>query len=168
MRSSSVASRPQLPSLSPLRGVQTQAFGSGLGPMCLLRRPVERGDAGSPSSDSSPAGCPGKARLRGVQPSRDAPPARWDVPLPGLPLGGAPQRRLFEPFEARGARQAYWAGWVDGRFGERGSFVDNPNLARWENPSERLAYYQGHRAGSRARRDRNSRDSHLCEKQLIG
>jgi hypothetical protein len=47
---------------------------------------------------------------------------------------------------------AYWAGWVDGRFGERGSFVDNPNLARWENPSDRLAYYHGHRAGNKARR----------------
>ena len=46
---------------------------------------------------------------------------------------------------------AYWSGWVDGRFGERSSFVDNPNLARWENPSERLAYYRGHRAGSEAR-----------------
>jgi uncharacterized Zn finger protein (UPF0148 family) len=64
--------------------------------------------------------------------------------------------------------QAYWAGWVDGRFGERGSFVDNPNLARWENPSERLTYYQGHRAGSGAHRDRNSRNSDLCEKRLIG
>jgi len=64
--------------------------------------------------------------------------------------------------------QAYWAGWLDGRFGERGSFVDNPNLARWENPSERLAYYRGHRAGSGARQDRNSRNSDLCEKQLIG
>jgi hypothetical protein len=63
--------------------------------------------------------------------------------------------------------QAYWAGWLDGRFGERGSFVDNPNLARWENPSERLAYYQGHRAGSGARQDRNNRNSDLCEKQLI-
>jgi hypothetical protein len=63
--------------------------------------------------------------------------------------------------------QAYWAGWVDGRFGERGSFVDNPNLARWENPSERLAYYQGHRAGSGACQDRNNRNSDLCEKQLI-
>jgi hypothetical protein len=60
--------------------------------------------------------------------------------------------------------QAYWAGWVDGRFGERGSFVDNPNLARWENPSERLAYYRGHRAGSEARRDRNSRNPDVCEK----
>ena len=47
--------------------------------------------------------------------------------------------------------QAYWTGWVDGRFGEKGSFVDNPNLARWENPSERLDYYRGHRAGSEAR-----------------
>jgi ribosomal protein L37AE/L43A len=64
--------------------------------------------------------------------------------------------------------QAYWAGWVDSRFGERGSFVDNPNLARWENPSERLTYYQGHRAGSRAHQHRNSRNSALCEKQLIG
>jgi ribosomal protein L37AE/L43A len=60
--------------------------------------------------------------------------------------------------------QAYWAGWLDGRFGERGSFVDNPNLARWENPSERLAYYRGHRAGSEARRDRNSRNPDICEK----
>ncbi len=64
--------------------------------------------------------------------------------------------------------QAYRAGWVEGRFGERGSFVENPNLARWENPSERLAYYQGHRAGSGAHRDRNSRNSDLCEKRLIG
>jgi ribosomal protein L37AE/L43A len=64
--------------------------------------------------------------------------------------------------------QAYWAGWVDGRFGERGSFVDNPNLARWENPSERLDYYRGHRAGSGARQHRNSRNPNFCEKQLIG
>jgi ribosomal protein L37AE/L43A len=64
--------------------------------------------------------------------------------------------------------QAYWAGWVDGRFGERGSFVDNPNLARWENPSERLAYYRGHRAGSEVRRDRNSQNPDVCEKPLFG
>jgi hypothetical protein len=50
---------------------------------------------------------------------------------------------------------AYWSGWADGRFGERGSFVDNPNLARWETPLERLAYYRGHRSGSEARRDRS-------------
>ena len=46
---------------------------------------------------------------------------------------------------------AYWAGWLDGRSGERGGFVDNPNLARWEDPSDRLAYYRGHRAGNEVR-----------------
>ena len=64
--------------------------------------------------------------------------------------------------------EAYRAGWMDGCFGELGTFADNPNLARWENPSERLAYYQGHRAGNGARQDRNSRNSDLCEKELIG
>jgi ribosomal protein L37AE/L43A len=52
---------------------------------------------------------------------------------------------------------AYWAGWVDGRFGEGGSFVDNSNLVRWEDPFDRLAYYQGHRAGSEARREKGGR-----------
>jgi ribosomal protein L37AE/L43A len=46
---------------------------------------------------------------------------------------------------------AYRAGWLGGRFGDRGSFVDNPYLAKWENPSDRLVYYRGHRAGSGAR-----------------
>ena len=36
-----------------------------------------------------------------------------------------------------------------------GTFADNPNLARWENPSDRLAYYRGHRAGSEAREASN-------------
>jgi ribosomal protein L37AE/L43A len=47
---------------------------------------------------------------------------------------------------------AYWSGWADGCFGERSSFVDNPNLARWENPSDRLSYYRGYRMGTEARR----------------
>ena len=51
--------------------------------------------------------------------------------------------------------EAYWAGWVDGRFGEKGSFTDNLSLAKWKNPSDRLAYYRGHRAGSEARQARN-------------
>jgi hypothetical protein len=46
---------------------------------------------------------------------------------------------------------AYWAGWLDGRSGESGGCVDNPNLARWEDPSDRLAYYRGRRAGNEAR-----------------
>jgi hypothetical protein len=48
--------------------------------------------------------------------------------------------------------EAWWAGWMDAHFGERASFVNNPNLARWEAPSERFDYYRGHRAGSEARR----------------
>jgi uncharacterized Zn finger protein (UPF0148 family) len=50
--------------------------------------------------------------------------------------------------------EAWRAGWMDGHFGERASFVDNPNLAEWEAPSDRLDYYRGHRAGSETRRDR--------------
>jgi ribosomal protein L37AE/L43A len=46
---------------------------------------------------------------------------------------------------------AYQSGWADGRFGERGSFVDNLNFAKWEAPSDRLDYYRGHRAGTEAR-----------------
>jgi ribosomal protein L37AE/L43A len=48
--------------------------------------------------------------------------------------------------------EAYRCGWIDGRLGEIGNFVDNPNLAKWGNPSERLDYYRGHRAGSEDRR----------------
>jgi hypothetical protein len=47
--------------------------------------------------------------------------------------------------------KAYWVGWIDGHFRDGGSFVDNPKLARWDDPSERLDYYRGHRAGSEAR-----------------
>jgi ribosomal protein L37AE/L43A len=60
---------------------------------------------------------------------------------------------LSEPDE-RG--EAWWAGWMDGHFGERASFACNPNLAKWEAPSDRLDYYRGHRAGSEARPDRSS------------
>jgi hypothetical protein len=52
---------------------------------------------------------------------------------------------------------AYWAGWVDGRFEESGSFVDNPSLMKWKDPYDRLAYYQGHHVGSEARRAKSSR-----------
>jgi hypothetical protein len=45
---------------------------------------------------------------------------------------------------------AYWAGWFDGRFGTSTSFTCNPNLARFEEPWDRLDYYRGHRAGREA------------------
>jgi ribosomal protein L37AE/L43A len=63
-----------------------------------------------------------------------------------LPVG-AP----WSPSRSDEHAQAYWAGWVDGRFGEKGNFADNPNLAKWKNPSDRLAYYRGHRVGSEER-----------------
>ena len=62
--------------------------------------------------------------------------------------------------------EAYWCGWLDGRYREMGSFVDNPNLARWEAPSDRLAYYQGHRAGSEARQSTNNRNTDTHEKRF--
>ncbi len=64
-----------------------------------------------------------------------------------LPIGAS--SALAEEPEEHSA--AYWAGWVDGRFGESGSFVDNPSLMKWKDSNDRLAYYQGHRAGSEAR-----------------
>ena len=42
---------------------------------------------------------------------------------------------------------AYRDGWEDGRFGPTETFLENPNLARWESHSGRLAYYRGHRDG---------------------
>ena len=56
------------------------------------------------------------------------------------------------PSTSIGHGEAYWAGWVDGRFGNRSNFVDNPSLARWKAPSERLDYYRGHRDGNEVRR----------------
>ena len=62
--------------------------------------------------------------------------------------------------------EAYWAGWLCGRFGEGGSFVDNPNLTRWEDPYDRLTYYRGHRAGSEARQTRTVRKPDAREQLL--
>jgi uncharacterized Zn finger protein (UPF0148 family) len=55
------------------------------------------------------------------------------------------------PAESEEEGLAYWSGWADGRFGERASFKGNPNLAKWEASSDRLAYYRSYRAGSEAR-----------------
>lgn len=48
--------------------------------------------------------------------------------------------------------RAYWAGWLDGRFGANKSFVDNTNLTRFQETADRLDYYRGHRAGREAGR----------------
>ena len=46
---------------------------------------------------------------------------------------------------------AYWCGWLDSRYGEPACFTENHRLAKWEDPSDRLDYYRGHRAGREAR-----------------
>ena len=59
-----------------------------------------------------------------------------------LPLSASPLRS-----ESGSMSEAYGSGWADGLFGTTGSFVHNENLARWEDPHDRLDYYRGHRAG---------------------
>ncbi len=54
---------------------------------------------------------------------------------------------------------AYRNGWEDGCFGPMQLFLQNPNLAGWEGPQERLAYYRGHRDGRRVREMLAHRDS---------
>src|SRR5919202_5998826 len=47
--------------------------------------------------------------------------------------------------------EAYWCGWLDGRYGDPERFTYNVRLAKWERASDRLDYYRGHRAGQEAR-----------------
>ena len=63
----------------------------------------------------------------------------------------SPVDALSTPSKPKEHGEAYRAGWMDGRFVKLGSFVDNSNLARWEEPSDRLDYYRGHRDGGAAR-----------------
>jgi hypothetical protein len=65
-----------------------------------------------------------------------------------LPLEAA----FREPTPEEYRSEAYCCGWIDGRFGEVGRFTENPNLPRWHDASERLQYFQGHRAGSEVRK----------------
>jgi hypothetical protein len=66
--------------------------------------------------------------------------------------------------EASEHSEAYRAGWMDGRFRRGGSFVDNPELARWKDPSDRLDYYKGHRAGGEDRHANNGRHPNARER----
>jgi ribosomal protein L37AE/L43A len=47
--------------------------------------------------------------------------------------------------------EAYWCGWLDGRYGDPEWFTNNVRLAKWDGPSDRLEYYRGHRAGQETR-----------------
>jgi hypothetical protein len=54
---------------------------------------------------------------------------------------------------------AYRDGWRDNRYEEPRCFTDNHRLASLKAPSDRLAYYIGHRAG----RESRLRNDHLLE-----
>ena len=47
--------------------------------------------------------------------------------------------------------EAYWAGWLDGRYREVGCFTENQRLSSWHRFHDRLEYYRGHRDGREAR-----------------
>jgi ribosomal protein L37AE/L43A len=53
--------------------------------------------------------------------------------------------------ESRLTSEAYRCGWTEGLLGSTQSFVHNDGLARWKDTNDRLAYYQGHRAGRAVR-----------------
>jgi ribosomal protein L37AE/L43A len=63
-----------------------------------------------------------------------------------LPLSASEMRA-----ESRSTSEAYRCGWTEGLLGSTQSFVQNEGLARWEDANDRLAYYQGHRAGRAVR-----------------
>ena len=69
------------------------------------------------------------------------------------------ERQVIEESGVRREDPAYRNGWEDGRFGPTRLFLENPNLAGWEGPQERLAYYQGHRDGRRVREMLAHKDS---------
>ena len=57
------------------------------------------------------------------------------------------ERQVIQEPGVRREDPAYRNGWEDGRFGPTQLFLENSNLAGWEGPQERLAYYRGHRDG---------------------
>jgi len=69
------------------------------------------------------------------------------------------REKVTKPFGERRKNPAYRNGWGDGRFAPRRLFLENLSLAEWDDPQERLAYYQGHREGRRVREMQEHGDS---------
>jgi ribosomal protein L37AE/L43A len=53
--------------------------------------------------------------------------------------------------------EAYWQGWLDGRYARIEDLRHSSRLARWERAEDRLEYHRGHRAGIRERRNTSRR-----------
>jgi ribosomal protein L37AE/L43A len=54
--------------------------------------------------------------------------------------------------DPKAGSDAYRSGWAYGLFGKAESFANNDELKRWEDPLDRLRFYQGCRAGREALR----------------
>ena len=67
-------------------------------------------------------------------------------------------QQVIEELGDRRKDPAYRNGWGDGRFGLMETFLENPNLARWEGHLERLSYYRGYREGRRVREELARKD----------
>ena len=65
--------------------------------------------------------------------------------------------------ESRDGSEAYRCGWAHGLFGRRRSFAHNGELARWEDPHDRLDFYRGCRAGQAARFDGEKQQATDCD-----
>lgn len=63
-----------------------------------------------------------------------------------LPVGAPPLS-----WKSAGRSGAYWVGWLDGRYSAPETFTANRRLSKFEEASERLDYYRGHRDGRNAR-----------------
>ena len=126
--------------LPPLRGGRTSTVAQGLNALRIMRRTLRRGDARGSPANNWPAGSSREARLRvcGHPEMRCLPDGVFHCPSCDSEV---------LPTDAHAALSehsgAWWAGWMVAHFGERASFACNPNLAKWETPSERLAYYRG-------------------------
>src|SRR5215213_2711014 len=115
----------------------------------MWRRP-RRSLARDARQDRFAAGRIGRPRLR-VRPSRDATTPRRSVPMSGLRPSSQPDQYAPVSWKSPEHTEAYWSGWLDGRYGDPKKFTHNRRLAKWDGAADRLDYYRGHRAGYEAR-----------------
>jgi ribosomal protein L37AE/L43A len=83
---------------------------------------------------------------------RHLPDGTYHCPACGLEI--LPIDAFPVAWKSNDRSKAYWAGWLDGRFGEPGLFTSNHGLARWQSAHDRLDYYRGHRDGRENRSER--------------
>ena len=142
--------RSPIPPVSHLRGPRARARRLQLGALPLLPRRHQRTAPGDAHLDLPATRRRRPSRLR-VRTPRDAAPPRRRLPVSRLRRRGHPHPTPVMRKKSENSL-AYQCGWIDGCSNEPGCFTENPQLARWETPSDRLDYYRGHRDGRETRR----------------